>query len=172
VIRDAPDCAPSRSMWRVAKVALFLSHAHSRTGYRKRCWRASTGFDTGLVQFEIFDVQSHCLLRQLFCLVRKTLRASAAGLRFCKPECFTRPLRNAINSLFTLKIPGILAKYKVLPTLAERALAAAWAEPACRNLSPASCRSSGFFPHPQSYGLPGSAFTPSIVSSRLGRIEI
>ena len=34
-----------------------------------------------------------------------------------------RALGNAINALFLLNIPGILSKYKVLSTLAERALA-------------------------------------------------
>jgi hypothetical protein len=38
------------------------------------------------------------------------------------PKCFTRPLRNAIHARFLLNIPGILAKYKALPTLAEHAL--------------------------------------------------
>jgi hypothetical protein len=45
------------------------------------------------------------------------------------PEYFTRSLRSVIRSLFLLNISGLLAKYKVLLTSAERALAPISARP-------------------------------------------
>jgi hypothetical protein len=49
--------------------------------------------------------------------------------RTCLTRIFHPLLRNSMNALWFLNIPGISAKYKVLPSLAERALVPSLAFP-------------------------------------------